>query len=377
MFNRKVLTMILVLTFGILSACAAPAAPGGESAASDSDDAAMEASAYAGETIEIIIPYGEGGGSDTWGRALAPFLQKYLGDDVTVQPINIKGASGINGANEFGMVREHDGLSLMISSGSNVFPYLLGMSAVQYDFADFAGVMGSPVGGVVFISPDTGVSDIAGLCDATDLIYGGVASTGLDLVPLLSFDMMEVEFQPILGYDGKGAARVAFEQGEVNLDYQTSPAYLKNVQPLVDEGLAVPLFAFGILDENGDIVRDPVFPDMPSFAEAYEVCNGAAPEGVEYEAYKAALAAGFAAQKNLWVHGDAPQERIDALVAAAEQTLEDPEFAEIAGNLIGDYEFYAGPENVNVAFGAAAQMSDESFEWLVQYLTDTYEVVLE
>jgi len=69
-------------------------------------------------------------------------------------------------------------------------------------------------------------------------------------------------------YDGKGAARVAFEQGEVNLDYQTSPAYLKNVQPLVDEGLAVPLFAFGILDENGDIVRDPVFPDMPSFAEA-------------------------------------------------------------------------------------------------------------
>ena len=127
MFNRKVLTMILVLTFGILSACAAPAAPASDPAesASEADAGSSEASAYAGETIEIIIPYGEGGGSDTWGRALAPFLQKYLGDDVTVQPINIKGASGINGANEFGMVREHDGLSLMISSGSNVFPYLL------------------------------------------------------------------------------------------------------------------------------------------------------------------------------------------------------------------------------------------------------------
>jgi len=368
--------MTFILTLALLSACVAPAAPATENGDSD-DAAAEEANAYDGETIEMIIPYGEGGGTDTWGRALAPFLQKYLGEGITVQPINIKGASGINGANEFGAVREHDGLSLMVSSGSNVFPYLLGMSAVQYDFADFAGVMGSPVGGVVFISPDTGVSDIAGVCDATELIYGGVASTGLDLVPLLAFDMMGVDFQAILGYDGKGAARVAFEQGEVNLDYQTSPAYLKNVQPLVDEGLAVPLFAFGILDENGDIVRDPVFPDMPSFAEAYEICNGAAPEGVEYDAFKAALAAGFAAQKNLWVHGDAPQERIDALVAAAEQSLADPEFLELAGNLIGDYEFYAGPDSVNVAFGAASDMSEEAYDWLVSFLTDKYEVVLE
>ena len=375
MFNRKFLTIFLILALGLLSACVAPAAPGSE--ADGSGDMAMEGSAYAGETIEIIIPYGEGGGSDTWGRALAPFLQKYLGDDVTVQPINMPGASGTLGANEFGAVREHDGLSMLISSGSNVFPYLLGMSAVQYDFAEFAGVLGSPVGGVVYTSPDTGITDVAGLCAGSDIIYGGIAPTGLDLVPLLAFEMMGVEFQPILGYDGRGAARVAFEQGEINLDYQTSPAYLKSVQPLVDEGAAVPLFAFGILDSNGDVIRDPVFPDMPSFAEAFESCTGAAPEGVEYEAFKAALAAGFAAQKNLWVHGDAPQERIDALVAAAEQVLADPEFAEVAGNLIGDYEFYAGPENVDVAFGAASQMSDESFDWLVSFLTETYEVVIE
>ncbi|MEM7343563.1 MAG: hypothetical protein AAF485_04925 [Chloroflexota bacterium] len=339
--------------------------------------AEVDPEAFAGETIEIIIPYGEGGGSDTWMRAIAPFLQKYLGDQAVVQPINMPGASGVQGANEFGVVREHDGLSLLVSSGSNVLPYLLGEPAVQYDFAEFSGVMGSPVGGVVYVSPDTGITDVAGLCaGGTELVYGGISPTGLDMVPLLGFELLNVDFIPILGYDGRGAARVAFEQGEINLDYQTSPAYLKNVQPLVDEGSAIPLFAFGVLDANGDVVRDPVFADMPSFAEAYETCNGAAPEGTEYEAFKAALAAGFAAQKNLWVHGDAPQERIDALVAAAQLTLADPEFAEVAGNLIGDYAFYAGAEDVDAAFGAASQLSPEAFDWLVNFLVETYQVEL-
>ena len=340
--------------------------------------AEVDPAAFAGETIEIIIPYGEGGGSDTWMRAIAPFLQQYLGDDVTVQAINMPGASGTLGANEFGVARDHDGLSLLVSSGSNVLPYLLGVDAVQYDFADFSGVMGSPVGGVVYVSADTGITDVAGLCAGdTELVYGGISPTGLDMVPLVGFELMGLDFISILGYDGRGAARVAIEQGEINLDYQTSPAYLKNVQPLVEEGSVTPLFAFGILDANGDVVRDPVFPDMPSYAEAYETCTGAAPDGVEYEAFKASLAAGFAAQKNLWVHGDAPQERIDALEAAAAMVLADPEFQAVAGDLIGDYAFYSGAEDVNVAFGAASQLSPEAFDWLVAFLNETYDAGIE
>jgi len=32
---------------------------------------------------------------------------------------------------------------------------------------------------------------------------------------------------------------------------------------------------------------------------------------------------------------------------------------------------------VNVAFGAASDMSEEAYDWLVSFLTDKYEVVLE
>lgn len=373
MFNRKLMTILLALTFGLLSACVAPA-PAGDSGTGDSGGATM-GSPYAGETIEIIIPYGEGGGSDSWMRAIQPFLEKYLGDDVTVQAINMPGASGTLGANDFA-AREADGLSMLVSSGSNALPYILGQSAVRYDFATFSGVLGSPVGGVVYVSPDLGITDVAGLCENADLIYGGLAATGLDMVPLLAFDLMGLDFQSILGYDGRGAARVAFEQGEINLDYQTSPAYLKNVVPLVEEGLAVPLFAFGVLDGGGNIATDPVFTDLPNVKEAIEICGGTT-SGVEYDGFKASFTAGFAAQKNLWVHGDAPQERIDALSAAAEQVLADPEFQEVAGNLVGEYEFYAGADAVSTAFGAANNMSEDSFNWLVSFLNENYEAGLE
>ena len=163
------------------------------------------------------------------------------------------------------------------------------------------------------------------------------------------------------------------EQGETNLDYQTSPAFIKNVQPLVDEGSMVPLFAFGILDADGNIADDPVFGDLPNSAEAIEACGGDL-DSTEFGAYKAAFTAGFAAQKNLWVHGDAPAEKVAALTAAAQLALADAEFQAIAADLLGGYEFYAGADAVSTAFGAAGDISAESFDWLINFLTETYEV---
>ena len=55
-----------------------------------------------------------------------------------------------------------------------------------------------------------------------------------------------VDIQAVMGYEGRGPARVAFEQGESNIDYQTTSGYLSNVVPLVEEGKAIPLFLWFI-----------------------------------------------------------------------------------------------------------------------------------
>ncbi len=43
---------------------------------------------FAGETIEWIIPFSAGGGSDTWARFTAPLLSKYLPGAPTAIVVN-------------------------------------------------------------------------------------------------------------------------------------------------------------------------------------------------------------------------------------------------------------------------------------------------
>ncbi|MEM9775688.1 MAG: hypothetical protein AAF902_13990 [Chloroflexota bacterium] len=327
-------------------------------------------SLYNNETIRLIVPFGAGGGTDTWARTIAPFMQKHLGGNVQVQVINKPGASGVSGTNSFAFT--HDEKTILVSSGSIFFPYLLGDNSVEYDFNEFVPIIGSPLGGVIFVSPDTGIESAADLCAFGDsLTYGGISSTGLDIVPLLTFELLNIDVRAIFGYDGKGASRIAFEEGETNIEYQTTPGYLANVDRLTNAGAIVPLYTFGILDSEGNIIRDPVFPELPTIKEVYNICFGGDPSGVEWDVYQATLTASFAIQKMMWVHGDTQEEAITALRAAASATADDPEFQETAENLIGNYDFFVGHE-AQVTFAAASSLSPESISWLKDLLTEKY-----
>lgn len=327
---------------------------------------------FAGETIEVIVPYREGGGTDIVARTIAPFLEKYL-EGASVQVVNITGGSGVQGSNEFAVGRDRDGLTLLVSSGSMVFPYIFGDEAVQYEFNEYVSLLNAPIGAVVYVSPDTGISDTAGLCDADSLlVYGGVSAAGLDIVTLTSFELLGLDFFPILGYDGRGAARVAFEQGETTIDNQATSAFRQNVEPLVEEGQAVPLYTLGIL-QGGEVVRDPEYPDLPSFAEVYETCAGSPLAGPELDAYKAVLSAGYAAGKNLWVHADAPSERIAALQAAAEAIVTDEEFQATKGEVLGAYELSVNEASLE-NFSAASQIPPEAYDYLTNFLSEKYDL---
>jgi tripartite-type tricarboxylate transporter receptor subunit TctC len=329
---------------------------------------------YRGKTLEVIVPFSTGGGTDTWARIIAPYLQQELGERASVQVVNIPGASSVKGANEFALRRRPDGMTTFVSSGSTVLPYLLGEPAVKYEFRDFTAILASPVGGVVYGSSELGISEAEDLCNIDQqLTYGGISATGNDLVPLISFELLEIDTETILGYGGRGPARVAFEQGETNIDYQTTPAYLANVQPLADAGKAVPLYSFGILDDQGQVITDPVFPDLPTVRDVYETCHGEAPSGAAWDAYRAALAAGFAVQKVFWIHDLAPEGAKASLLDAAERMVDKPEFKEVARREVGDYEFYTGRE-AQSAFSAASDISEEALDWLKGLLRDKYDV---
>lgn len=300
---------------------------------------------FAGKTIEWIIPFSAGGGSDTWARFNAPLLSKYLPGNPVVVVVNEPGGGSTKGTNLFAARAEPDGLMILGTSGSTQFPYLLGDPRVRYDYKEWKIAMAGPTGGVVYTTPSLGLKgpEDIGQLKGKDLVFASQGATSLDLVPLLAFRLMGFNVQHVFGFKGRGDGRLAFERGEVNIDYQTSSAFLKNVQPLVEAGQAVPLFSWGVLNEAGEVVRDPTFPDLPSFAEAYETLTGAPPSGPDYDAYFAFFTAGFPAQKMVFLPKDTPDEIVAAYAKAFEDMKADPDYQASAETVLGSYGQVTGP----------------------------------
>jgi len=299
---------------------------------------------FSGQTIEWIIPFSAGGGSDVWARFNAPLLSRYLPGNPTVIVVNEPGGGSTRGANTFAARAQPDGLMILGTSGSTQFPYLLGDPRVQYEYQDWRIAMASPTGGVVYTTPTlglTGPQDIAMLRDV-ELIYASQGATSLDLVPLLGFRLMGFNVQHVFGFRGRGDGRLAFERGEANIDYQTSSAYISSVVPMVEAGQAVPLFSWGVLDAEGNVVRDPTFPDLPSFVEAYETLTGAAPTGPDFDAYMAFFTAGFPAQKMVFLPAGTPDDIVATYQAAFEAMKADPEYVANAEEILGTYEQVTG-----------------------------------
>ena len=331
---------------------------------------------FEGETIEWIIPFSPGGGSDTWARFNAPFLSKYLPGEPTVVVVNEPGGGSTKGTNLFAARARPDGMTILGTSGSTQFPYLLGDPRVRYDYQDWEVVMAAPTGGVVYASPElvSSPEDIANLADA-DLVYASQGATSLDLVPLLGFDLMGLDVQHVFGFKGRGDGRLAFERGETNIDYQTSSAYLKNVEPMVEAGQAVPLFSWGALDEQGNLVRDPTFPDLPHFGEAYEMLTGEAPSGPEFDAYLAFFTAGFPAQKMVFVPEGTDEEIVAAYQQAVTDMKADPEYQEAKEPVLGTYEQVTG-EAAQTLFERGTTISPELRAQVVDMLASEYDVAL-
>lgn len=330
---------------------------------------------FSGETIEWTIPFGVGGGTDVWARFFAPQLSEALPGNPTVVVLNVPGGGSISGANQFAQRASHDGLSILGTSASTQYPAILGDPRVRYDYAEWTAILASPTGGVVYIDPKYGVTGPADIekLRAEEIRFASQGATALEMPVLLAFKMMGLQIKPVFGMESRGAGRLAFERGEAGMDFQTSSAYLSSVKPLVDGGKAVPLFSMGVVDAEGNVTRDPSFPDMPTFVEFYEQATGAKPEGESFEAWKALMLAGYSLQKMVVVPKDAPAEVITAYGAAAQAIIDKPDFRQRAGDEIGVYEQLVGPA-ADAALKEALTIDPKIREFLTNWLSEDYNV---
>ncbi|WP_199223281.1 Bug family tripartite tricarboxylate transporter substrate binding protein [Oricola cellulosilytica] len=329
---------------------------------------------FAGKTIEIVVPFGEGGATFVSAKFLEPYFEKHLPGNPEIDVVSRPGGGSILGANWFEQNAKSDGTTILFTTSSTANPFVLGQEGVEYRLADYRVAYSHPFSAVAYVSPDTGVTSAADIKNAsTPLIYGGIAAAASDLPGLLSFEVLDLDVKTVLGFNGRGPVRLAFEQGELNLDYQFTPVYLTQVVPSVAEGRAVPLWTGGAM-ENGVLkARDPIAPELPSVYEVYEQMNGGAPSGIEWEAFQGVASVTYAYGLTGYMHPDTPQEVLDIFAETVAAINADPEFQAESQEVTNGARLNAGPDT-EAAIKAALSPSQEVKDYLRKLLSDKYGV---
>lgn len=358
---RKAATYMLS---GAIAALAAAASP------------AMAQEAYfAGKEIDVIVPFGPGGATYVSAKFLEPYFEKHLPGNPAVNVIDRPGGGSILGANWFEQNARDDGTTILFTTSSTANPYILGQQEVEYDLAAYRVAYSHPFSAVAYVAPSTGVTSAAGIKESSQpLIYGGIAAAASDLPGLLSFEVLDLDVTTVLGFDGRGPVRLAFERGETNLDYQFTPVYLTQVVPSVEAGTAVPLWTGGEIDANGDLTaRDSIAPDLPSVHEVYVELFGEEPEGIEWEAFETIASVTYAFGLTGYMHPDTSQEVLDIFAQAVADINADPEFQEESKEVTGGAKLAAGTD-VEGTIKRALQPSDEVRSYLRDLLSEKYDV---
>jgi tripartite-type tricarboxylate transporter receptor subunit TctC len=225
------------------------------------------AETFPSRPIHFILPYSPGGIIDFAGRVVAQKMGENLGQ--TVVPENRPGAGGIVGV-DYVAHSAPDGYNIVIMDPAIVINPTL-QKSMPYDiFKDLVTISivnSSPE--VLVVAPQLGVKTYAEL-----VAYGkanpgklNYTSAGVGTTPHLAAEMwkMRTGIDAIhVPYKGVGPSFVDLMSGKVQMLFSSIAGAL----PFTSKGSVIPLATTGLK-------RSPVYPDLPTVAEAgapgYEV----------------------------------------------------------------------------------------------------------
>lgn len=219
---------------------------------------------FRGKTVRVIVGFPAGGGADAEGRVLARHLGKYIPGSPTLIVQNMPGAGGLAASNWFEELAKPDGSTLYYCVGATaVIQQAFALEGVKYNLRNWE-MIGSVdrATSVVLLRPDK----LERLTDKSKPPLGIGARTGDDTwstIFLWGAEYLNWNVRWILGYQGGGELRVAFERGETDL-YAT--ANLVTLRELIASGFR-PLTQQGSLTSTGSFRRRPEFKEVPTFDE--------------------------------------------------------------------------------------------------------------
>lgn len=360
--RRTLLVSGAAALFGTLTASCAP------------PQSAYQSSGH--DIVDVLVPYGAGGGTDAWARFITPYFAALQDDVSRYQVTNVPGGESITGTNSYVDAGVTNGDYLLVASATTYFQSMLDHPVARFDFSRMEPLALNGTGAVLWTNAASGITSLEDLIERSEPAkYGGMSASGLDLVALLALGAVNAPVRGVFGFEGRGPSRLAVQRDETHLDFQTTSTYLSQIQPMVDEGRAVPLFAVGVL-EDGEVVRDPNVPDVPTFTELYSQLSGRDLTSIEYEAYRAFVVPGFFFQKGLWSNEGTDQSVLDRYHQMTEELNADPQFREETEAALGGYDLASG-EATRAAFREAVAIDPEVMAFAKDFLVNEHGAALD
>ena len=304
---------------------------------------------YAGRRVTLLINFAAGGPTDVEGRLFAKHLARVLAGSPAIIAQNMDGAGGLIGVNYMGEVAPKDGSMIGYLTGA-AWQYVGDPNPRRVDFKAYEFVAYQPGTSIYFMRTDVrpGIKQPTDIMQAQGLIAGGLSVDGpKDLLIRLTLDILGLKYKYVTGYRGSQGARLALQQGEINLYAESPPSFRSIIEPqLVAKGEVIGLYYDAIWD--GERFRTPKQVEgmsLAPFHEFYAKIHGRQPSGRQWEAYKTIVALNASMQRMIVLPPGAPQAAIDALRAAITRLNDDREFIDDAQKTFGYApEFVAAPD---------------------------------
>ncbi len=252
--------------------------------------------------IDIVCPWGVGGGADSTLRPMANLLQEILG--VPVNVVNVEGAAGVNGV-EYTYKQPADGYTFMLGTQSLFMQYMQG--TMSMNFKEEFKPIDVLVHSINIIAASKKSMDKYGVTNWEELSayinehpfevsVAMLTATGVDGASLgqATADMWLLETP----YSGGSEANSALVGGHCDLSITGTD----EIAGLIESGDIIPILA---LCEN----RMSIYPDMQ--------CTG-----------ELGINSFMGPWRAIFAKNGTPQEAIDAMVAAIEEARLRPEWQE-------------------------------------------------
>lgn len=299
--NRRIIHILRFSTVVFLIVAASPITSG--------------ADFYQDKTLKIIVPFPPGGGWDTYARVTARHISKHIPGHPNIIVQNVPGAGGLVGVNFVYNRVKPDGLTIGMFQTTNAFLQIAGDSAVKFDARKLSwlGAFTTRVSMCVALtdSPFKTIQDVIG--SKEPMYVGAIApGGGTTMEPLLLNRILGTNFKLVSGYRGTAAIRLALSRGEVQGLCGWGWSSVKSTGKELLEKKKIRLLVQ---------ISDRRAPDIP---KDVPLITELTPKKMMplLNVYLIPRVVGW----NMMLPPGVPQERVEVLQDAFNQTMKDPEF---------------------------------------------------